>query len=221
MKNQKVQITCDGNFFVNLDELKDFQEGLKTLTDENKNSLKENILKFGFSFPFFIWEDDEKNKWINDGHQRQIVLQEMQNEGIELPDKFPACHVFAKDKKEAAEKLLLVSSQYGKFNEEGLYEFSQKYELDLPELKLDLPGINLDFIDTKIIDETDPEKLWQGMPEFEQKDAKSFHSIVVHFKSQDDLDNFANLIEQNINNKTKYIWYPKLVIEHYGDIKTN
>ena len=191
MKSQEVRITCDGNFFVNLDELKDFQEGLKTLTDENKNSLKENILKFGFSFPFFIWEDDEKNKWINDGHQRQIVLQEMQNEGIELPDKFPACHVFAKDKKEAAEKLLLVSSQYGKFNEEGLYEFSQKYELDLPELKLSLPEIDLALFADK---------------EYDYKFKPDYNPVidtnkVTYDKIKQEKDNLVKQINKEINKR--------------------
>lgn len=50
---------------------------------------------------------------------------------------------------------------------------------------------------------------WAGMPEFEQEDSTAFKTIKVHFDSPDNLQNFAELIEQTITEKTKSIWYPK------------
>jgi len=58
-------------------------------------------------------------------------------------------------------------------------------------------------------DEVDYEKAWEGMPEFEQEDLSAMKSIIVHFASQDDIDEFSELIEQGITEKTKSIWYPK------------
>jgi len=55
----------------------------------------------------------------------------------------------------------------------------------------------------------DHEAEWEGMPEFEQDDLSSFRKIIVHFNSQEDVDAFAQLMEQTVTGKTRYIWYPK------------
>lgn len=55
----------------------------------------------------------------------------------------------------------------------------------------------------------DPMAEWEGMPEFEQEDNTAWKSITVHFDSPDNMQNFAELIEQTITEKTKSIWYPK------------
>ena len=55
----------------------------------------------------------------------------------------------------------------------------------------------------------DYEKEWEGMPEFEQEDLSAWKSVIVHFDSPKNLNNFAELIEQNLTEKTKSIWYPK------------
>lgn len=54
------------------------------------------------------------------------------------------------------------------------------------------------------------EKYWQGMPEYIQEDLTSFKSIIVHFRNQKDMDEFAELIDQKIKRTTKYIWYPEV-----------
>lgn len=56
----------------------------------------------------------------------------------------------------------------------------------------------------------DPYEMWQGMPEFENENLDSFRSILVHFKSQADVDVFSELVGQSITDKTKYIYYPKV-----------
>jgi hypothetical protein len=55
----------------------------------------------------------------------------------------------------------------------------------------------------------DPKKAWEGMPEFEQEDKTAMKSIIVHFDTQESIDNFSELVEQTITLKTKSIWYPK------------
>ena len=55
----------------------------------------------------------------------------------------------------------------------------------------------------------DYDAMWQGMPEFEQEEAGAFKSIRLHFQNQNDIDDFAELIDQPITEKTKYVWYPK------------
>lgn len=56
---------------------------------------------------------------------------------------------------------------------------------------------------------SDKSDIWQGMPEFEQKDLTPLQTIHVHFKSREDVDSFAALVNQTITPKTKFLWYPK------------
>lgn len=81
----------------------------------------------------------------------------------------------------------------------------QKNELDAPN---DLSK----FLDIK--EETDDEKEWQkhwkGMPEFIQEENPPYKKIFVSFRNKEDYEEFAQLISQNLSEKTKSIWYPKL-----------
>lgn len=63
----------------------------------------------------------------------------------------------------------------------------------------------------------DPMAEWRGMPEFNQEDKTAFKSIHVHFKNQDNVDNFAELVGQKIGEYTRAIWYPEIEIERYAD----
>ena len=55
------------------------------------------------------------------------------------------------------------------------------------------------------------------MPEFEQPSAQAFKRIVVHFKDQESVDEFANLVMQKITDKTKFIWFPEVDIVKASD----
>ena len=59
-------------------------------------------------------------------------------------------------------------------------------------------------------------KEWQGMPEFEMEDLTSFRKIVVHFRNQEDIDKFAELIGQKIT-KAPSLWYPEWEKRRYAD----
>lgn len=51
---------------------------------------------------------------------------------------------------------------------------------------------------------------WQDMPEFIQEDNKTHKTIYVHFRNEEDYQEFAQLIGQTLSKKTKSIWHPKL-----------
>jgi len=57
---------------------------------------------------------------------------------------------------------------------------------------------------------------WQDMPEFEMEDLSSFRKIVVHFRNQEDIDKFAELIGQKIT-KAPSLWYPEWEKRRYAD----
>lgn len=51
---------------------------------------------------------------------------------------------------------------------------------------------------------------WKGMPEFDSEDQQAFRTIKIHLANQEDLEDFAALLDQNITSETKYLWHPKL-----------
>ncbi len=140
-----IPIRCSAAVNLELSELKPLQGGLKELSDANFEKLKRSILKHGITFPFFIWQSEGDN-YILDGTQRDRVLTRMGKDGFEIP-RLPCALIQAKDKKDAAEKILLISSQYGKMTNNSLEDFLAENDLDLPELQdeLELPSINLEY----------------------------------------------------------------------------
>jgi ParB-like nuclease domain len=139
-----IAIRCTAAVNLDLSGLTPLQGDLKELNEANFEKLKRSILKHGITFPFFVWQSEGEN-YILDGTQRDRVLKRMAVEGYEIPP-LPCALIEAKNRKEAAEKILLISSQYGRVTDEGLYEFLSTNELDFGEMEplLELPALDLD-----------------------------------------------------------------------------
>ena len=148
MSDKKVVIECTGADTKDIKELVIFQGDLKDLTTENYERLKNEILVDGFSEPVSAWENE--GQWfILNGTQRLRTLQTMETEGYEIPP-IPISIIKAKDIKQAARKCLAFTSQFGQMTMEGLLDFSDKYELDINEIKHDFryPELNLEKFST-------------------------------------------------------------------------
>ena len=50
---------------------------------------------------------------------------------------------------------------------------------------------------------------WEGMPEFNQDDKMPIRQIIISFDNKEDINKFSKLLNQNITDKTKSLWYPK------------
>lgn len=59
------------------------------------------------------------------------------------------------------------------------------------------------------------EEVWQGMPEFDQRDLTPLKTLLVHFATWGDYKAFADLIEQKLTKDSRYAWFPPADIEHY------
>jgi len=118
---KEIKVTCSSSDTIPLDDLIDFQGGLKTITNENLEKLKNSIIKHGITVPGFIWKSGKKN-YVLDMHQRIKALQSLKEGGYKIP-LIPIDYIQAKTKKEAKEKLLHISSQYGEFDLKGLDNF--------------------------------------------------------------------------------------------------
>ena len=139
---QTVQIRCKAAVNLDLANLTPLQGDLKELSQSSFHKLKQSILRHGITFPFFIWQNDSKN-YILDGTQRDRVLLKLVAAGYQCPP-LPCALIDARDKRQAAEKILLISSQYGRITEESLDEFLAENDLSFLELsdELELPTID-------------------------------------------------------------------------------
>ena len=105
----------------------------------NLDALKASLIKHGFSLPFAVWIDGADIYTI-DGHTRKKALQELQAEGVEIPDKLKAVEIEAKDRKEAVQILVEVFNQkHNPFDNEVLINW-----LDVEQVEIqDLEAVNL------------------------------------------------------------------------------
>jgi hypothetical protein len=72
-----------------------------------------------------------------------------------------------------------------------------------------------DFLFEQSEIEKDWEKEWIGMPEYVQERKEEYAKIIVRFRNEEDLQEFAKLVEQNLNIKTQSIWFPKLIFQDH------
>lgn len=83
--------------------------------------------------------------------------------------------------------------------------------------KVELPKESnlVDFFDGEFVEEDQEKewkKHWKDMPEFVQEENKPYKTIQIHFKTKEDYENFAKLIDQPLTDKTKSTWHPRLEI---------
>lgn len=67
--------------------------------------------------------------------------------------------------------------------------------------------------------ENDWQKEWKDMPEFVQEDLTSYRKIVVHFRNEEDVKKFAELLGQKITQKQPSLWYPELPPRRYAHLR--
>lgn len=65
--------------------------------------------------------------------------------------------------------------------------------------------------------EFDPYEHWQGMPEFESQDLTAKYSVMVCFETIENMQTFAQFVNQPLTEKTKTIWFPKRERETLND----
>lgn len=207
-KEKLIKIQCTGSDILPLNEIETFQEGLKKRTVKDLDLIKKSILKYGFSFPFYIWKRGNHNYCI-DGHGRLQVLQTMQEEGVKLPD-FPVVYIKAKNKEEAKNKLLRLNSQYGQITKVGILEFVKDIDLEWEDLKIYSQEliINPDY---KSEDE------WVGMPDFEPAD-KPF-KLIISFDTEKDMDSFSKTKKIKVRTKGKTTWSTWYPYKETRDLK--
>lgn len=62
---------------------------------------------------------------------------------------------------------------------------------------------------------------WNDLPEFVMEDLTSFRKLIIHFRNEKDVNDFAELLKQNITPKQKSLWFPKIQIRSTKNMQYN
>jgi hypothetical protein len=186
IKSKKIEILCAGSREIPLENFKEFQGELKSLSVEDYEKLKNEIINTGMAFPIRVWTDENNVENIIGGHQTIRVLRQLKSEGYDIP-LLPVSDIKAKNIYEAKRRVMQDASQYGQISRQGLYEFMIDSNLDMGDLasSFKLPDINIpsfgaeffmDNVTGKIsgISEEESEKEVIGVKEYSSEDFSEF-----------------------------------------------
>lgn len=141
--NPTIKISCDVRDAFPLEKIEEFQGDLKSLSEDSFKRLRHEILESGFAFPLHVWRSPEGTVFCIGGHQRLRVLNQLKDEGYDVPP-VPSVIVFADSIKQAKRRVLQDASQYGRVERQGLYEFMSKNEFGPADLaSFDLPNLDM------------------------------------------------------------------------------
>jgi hypothetical protein len=122
-KNEKkIKIACKGADVIDVSALVPMQGELKDLSSENYERLKKDIIALGYSEPLSVWINPEGQPCLLNGHQRTRTLLKMRDDGWDIP-LIPISLIEADSYKQALEKILSLTSQFGEITRDGLYKF--------------------------------------------------------------------------------------------------
>jgi hypothetical protein len=116
-------------------------EGFKGQTANEKETLKNSIVKNGFNNAFDVWQHEGRLLSI-DGVHRKIALLELAEEGYEIPEQLPCTYIDAKDEAEAAIIILSRNSQHSHIIRAA--KLMEAYSIPAAIIEAVVPQKNLD-----------------------------------------------------------------------------
>lgn len=132
LEKQEIQSRIIKTDSVKWKELKFIQdENFKEWIEEGDAKLQQSLLKYQFVDPFKVWENNGVIYCL-DGKHRYLDLIALEKLGHQVPDELPATFMRCDSKKDAAELVLIYSSQYAKITQQGLFDFVSEFDIDVP-----------------------------------------------------------------------------------------
>lgn len=179
--SKRVHVECAGAETRLLDDLVEFQGGLKELSQLSFTKLRSRIIELGFSEPLSVWQHNGQALILN-GHQRFRVLRHMRDEeGWEVPP-VPVSLIECADEHAAKLKVLSLTSEYGDLDEDGLYEFMCDADIAPVEIEdFRFPRVSIpNFLDAYFGD--NPPAELDFSPELHER----HDYVVLYFETDDD-----------------------------------
>ena len=175
----------------------------RQLTTDQYNQLKKSINTFGLVDPIIVNTNSERQNIIIGGHQRVKVAKEM---GVK---QIPVVELNLSLERER-ELNVRLNKNNGEWNFDML---ANNFEID--EL-LDWGFENYELgVNDK--EDVDMDEIWEGMPEYENEDLEPYRTLKLHFRNEADVKKFSEMMQQQITDRTKSMWYPQLERETFKD----
>lgn len=193
--------------------LKRDDQNPNVMSDRMKQQVWSSLTKFGWLHPIVT----NKEGLLADGEQRVDVC--LEHEVFFAP--VLRLHLKDVDRRLLRQTLNKLSGEHNLLADALEFEkiMNAGHEDDL-KLLLDLNEENLlayQYLNQELSD-FDAEAEWVGMPEFQQENLPD-RAIILHFKTDRDVRDFAKLIDQTITEKTKYLYFPKQVLERTAHLR--
>jgi ParB family chromosome partitioning protein len=178
-----------------INEVTPYEKNPRIHSETTIARIAKSIKDFGWTQPIVI---DGKNI-ILAGHGRHLAALSLNM--VQVP-----C-VLVDDLSEAQKKAYRIIDNKLVTDSAWDDELLQQELNDLVDLDFKVDDFGLDDLHgDKVLDETDE---WKDMPEFEQDNQIAPYSVKVHFRTIEDLNKFADIIQQRITENTKYIYFPE------------
>jgi hypothetical protein len=181
-KKQIMQIVVkvDTGYLCNWRDIEPLQpEGFKGQTANEKETLKNSIMKNGFHDAFDVWQHDGKLLSI-DGVHRKIALLELAAEGYEIPEQLPCTYVTAANETEAATIILSRNAQHSTYLSAAV--MTAAFKIPAATIEAVVPQKNIDS--------------WQEVK------TKSYENSDVDYSNKNkdiDVDDFADEMVLKLN----------------------
>lgn len=193
-------------------DLHGYERNSRIHSQEQISQIGSSITEFGFTNPILINPDNR----VIAGHGRLLAANEIGME--EVP-----CIVL-EGLSEAQERAYVIADNKIALNSSWDRHLLSMELVDISDFDFDMDSLGFSEIELMSLMQSDTEKFdpnnhWEGMPEFDQQDATAYKRIVVHFPNQEQVDAFSALVEQEVTEKTKYLWFPEIEIDKASDKK--
>lgn len=194
---------------VRLEGLRPYKNNPRVHSKEQITQIANSIDELGFLNPIIA----DENNMILAGHGRYMAAQQLNLEIV------PVIQVDGLT--EAQKKAFVIAdnkiAMNASWDPNSLWD--EIRELNALGFDLNILGFEdmeiLPIIDDGSVD--DPMNEWVNMPEYIQDDLTAHRTIYVHFRNDEDVAAFFEIMKQKHTEKTKYIWYPELEINIVED----
>ena len=177
---------------VKIEEIKPYKKNPRK-NEKAVDIVADSIKEFGFRNPIIL----DKDNVIVAGHTRFTAARQLNIREVPV--------LYATDLTPEQVKAFRIMD-----NKSTEYSYWD-YDLLKQEI-LSLESLNVAFFNPdKDGQANDSYTEWRkgGGLDYGNEDKTGFQTILLHFKEEKDVAEFAKLIKQNITNRTKYLWYPK------------
>jgi hypothetical protein len=174
-------------------------------SDAQIEQLADSIQEWGWTMPVLV---DERGEIIA-GHGRVLAAQRLKLDQVPV--------MVARGWSEAQVRAYRIADN--RLTENSSWD-SAMLTLELNELQTlgfdtDLTGFTQVEAEQLTAPANDPIREYVGMPEYEQNSAEAFRTIMLHFKDAEAVKQFCHLVQQDMSDKTKFLWFPRADRQSY------